>query len=105
MICLDVTLILETDLGEHSTQFLTQKNIQKFNLLARWLHNMGRGWPLKTFKFASHKKVCEDQFTSTSFNEDLETCRGVVPIIVKNYLLLRIAVSLPAIPLNSINAT
>ena len=44
-----------------------EKYPEKSELIARWLHNIGTGWTLKTFKFTHAKRVCEDHFAPTCF--------------------------------------
>ena len=45
---LDLAIMLEKNLGEHSTQFQIQKNNEeKYDLIARWLHKIGT-WTLET---------------------------------------------------------
>ena len=45
---LDSAIMLEKNLGEHSTQFQIQKNNEeKYDLIARWLHKIGT-WTLET---------------------------------------------------------
>ena len=48
------------------------KHPEKADIAARWLHNMRTDWTVKTFRFGKSKKVCEDHFESTCFEENLE---------------------------------
>ena len=45
---------------------------EKRNLAAQWLHNIGTGWSVKNFNFASYKRVCEDHFEASCFMDDME---------------------------------
>lgn len=48
------------------------KNEDEKKRAARWLHNIGTGHTLNSFKFNETKKVCEDHFHPDCFERNLQ---------------------------------
>ena len=43
---------------------------EKIELAAKWLHNIGTGWTVENYKFASYKRVCEIHFEASCFDDN-----------------------------------
>ena len=66
------------DPGHGKTYFLIpnpNRFPEKRNLAARWVHNIGTGWTVKTFKFGTSKKVCQDHLFISVHLILKRTCR------------------------------
>ena len=48
------------------------KNEEGKKHAARWLHNIGTGYTVQTFRFTEGKKVCEDHFHPDCFERNLQ---------------------------------
>ena len=48
---------------------------EKRDHAARWRHNIGTGWTVKTFKFGTSKKVCQDHLFISVHLISKRTCR------------------------------
>ena len=48
------------------------KNEKEEQRATRWLHNIGTGYTIHTFKFSVDRKVCEDHFHPDCFERNLQ---------------------------------
>ncbi len=58
--------------GKHFFSVPTPSTEERKAIAQRWLHNLGTGHTLKTFRFGRNSVVCEDHFHESCYEENMQ---------------------------------